>query len=98
MRETAQGTREDGAKGSGGCSLVAQEIKYLSTSLFSFLFPPSLLPGPPQPPLLAVYPHVIPASKFPSSSSLHHSRPSGPHSLNFIPTYPRDPVTRIWSP
>ena len=77
---------------------MAQEIKYLSTSLFSCLFPPSLLPGPPQPPLLAIHPHVIPASKFPSSFSLHHYRPFSPHSLNFIPTYPRDPVTRIWSP
>lgn len=58
-------------------------------------------PGHPRPqsPLPVIHGHLLPASDFPSSSSVHQWPPlSQPHSLNCMPTSPRDRVTGIWSP
>lgn len=101
-RAIAPCTEGEGAKGREGCTLVAQEMKCLSSSLFSFLSshqPSPGLPRPPQPPLPVIHGHLLPASDFSSSSSVHHCPPlSQPPLPQLHANLPRDRVTKIWSP
>ena len=69
--------------------------------LFLPFFPPAFARSspPPQPPLPVIHGHLLTASDFSSSSSVHHCPPlSQPPLPQLHANLPRDRVTKIWSP
>lgn len=81
---------------------MAQEMKCLSSSLFSFLsYPPAFARSPPPPSPLCLSSTAtssLPLISLHPPLSITAPHPPSPHSLNCMPTSPRDRVTGIWSP